>query len=692
MEELEQIIAVKAVGDWELEVLVPFGGPHAGKDLQGEYFNESTNFHLDKYTPPAVYYHGYGDNGQPAGDPQFIGKTVGHRLEDGVGVWLRVILDKANEIAQKLWDNRNNLVSSSGSISHLVRRTRDGLLTHWPLAEISIFETITGKRPANSYAVALPVMKSVYLQAGIDLPDELQNNDPEGAEANADSAKGGNANKSKGDFEMEKTVEEIVAEALKKQEEARVAAEAAKKAEQERIDAAVKAAREEERAEAAKSRRLPTGGQAPYAAKFGELWKYDNLETGDIALGIEILNGAHAANPGKARGASKAMVQALAVRALEGADSKEKDLTHAVKAALIEGGLNPAIKSDEVMQQDLTSYGDEWVGVGYGSRLWEQIRTDPSPVLNKLPMTEIPQGYETFYDPTEGADPTWYKVPETTDENATTKIPNATVTSSKTGTGRANETLAKAGARIQWSGELNEDSLIPQLPEQRRKLVVSGQEQLAAIVINGDTATGASTNINDIAGTPAGTETFLMVNGFRKLALVTNAANSRAAGALDVMDFLATVKLMGLGGKNSLDRSKVSILFDLWTHWKALELPEVLTKDSFSQPTIEGGRLTGIFGYETIPTEFMHFANQDTTYGLKANSAGKLDLDTAANNLYGSILAVRWDRWKFGWKRRMTIETERIARYDAYEIVALMRFGLKYFDTEASAISYGVIV
>ena len=65
-------------------------------------------------------------------------------------------------------------------------------------------------------------------------------------------------------------------------------------------------------------------------------------------------------------------------------------------------------------------------------------------------------------------------------------------------------------------------------------------------------------------------------------------------------------------------------------------------------------------------------------------------MNTDGNNLYGSILGVRWDRWKFGWKRRATIETDRIARADAYEIVSLMRFGLKYYSTEAAAITFYV--
>jgi hypothetical protein len=243
---------------------------------------------------------------------------------------------------------------------------------------------------------------------------------------------------------------------------------------------------------------------------------------------------------------------------------------------------------------------------------------------------------------------------------------------------------------VNYTGELEEDSLIPWLAELRRDMTSEATEVLEHIVIDGDTATDATTNINDIGGTPAGAEAFLLFNGFRKLALVTNTANSRAAGTLAIEDYLETVKLMGLAGKNAVDKTGVGLIVDLWTHWKSLELAEVKTRDVFAQPTIESGMLTNIYGYPVIATPNMHRANQDATYGLKANTAGKVDLDTASNNATGSILAVRWDQWRFAYKRRMSFEVQRDAISDSSVIVVMMRVGMNYRDTEAAAISYGI--
>jgi hypothetical protein len=157
-----------------------------------------------------------------------------------------------------------------------------------------------------------------------------------------------------------------------------------------------------------------------------------------------------------------------------------------------------------------------------------------------------------------------------------------------------------------------------------------------------------------------------------------------------VEDYLETIKLMGLAGRNAINKKLVSFIIDLHTAWKSLELTEVKTKDVFSAPTIENGTLVNIWGYDVNASAFMHYANQDATYGLKAQTNGLVDLDTASDNTTGSILAVRWDQWQFGIKRRMTIETQRIPQADATQIVALMRWGLTQRDTEASAISYGV--
>jgi hypothetical protein len=206
------------------------------------------------------------------------------------------------------------------------------------------------------------------------------------------------------------------------------------------------------------------------------------------------------------------------------------------------------------------------------------------------------------------------------------------------------------------------------------------------LLIDGDTETSSSTNINSIGGAMSTSAVYSLLNGFRKYPLVTVTGNSRSAGALSDEDFLETAKLLGAAGIGA-DINKVTFISDLNTYWKALQLATVKTRDVFQSATLEGGVLNRVYGFEYKPSAFMHYLST----ARKANSAGKVDQTVTTNNLYGAILAVRWDQWRMKQKRRMTIETDRWIESDTNMIVAMARWGLGYRDTTyAAAISYGV--
>jgi hypothetical protein len=321
--------------------------------------------------------------------------------------------------------------------------------------------------------------------------------------------------------------------------------------------------------------------------------------------------------------------------------------------------------------------------------LWESIR-GANVVVNRVPSEVVPDGYSSKYWPLESTDPTWYKVAEATASDSTLKVPAATVAASQLATANKQLTLGKIGARSLYTGELVEDSLVAFAPNLRRQLQVSGAEVIEHLFIDGDVETSANKNINDIAGTPGATDVFLTFDGFRKLALITNTANSRsAAGTLTVEDFKNTLKLMGVAGIAGSDPTKVAFIVDYNVMWAMLDLPELKTRDVSSFATIENGFVTRMYRTEVLYAYQMHRASASTN-ARKANTAGKVDLDTDSNNTTGSILTVRFDQWKQAYKRRMTLETTRIANADSWEIVALCRLGLTNRDNEASAITYNV--
>ena len=163
-------------------------------------------------------------------------------------------------------------------------------------------------------------------------------------------------------------------------------------------------------------------------------------------------------------------------------------------------------------------------------------------------------------------------------------------------------------------------------------------------------------------------------------------------------DYIETAKLIGNAGIGGSDPTKVTFIVDPHTYWKSLQFDEVKTRDVFAMPTLENGMLTGLWGYPLKRSYFMHYAGvllasvTTAAYMNLANSAGKVDQTTEANNTKGAILAVRWDQWALRWKRRMSLEVSRYPESDTNQIVAMLRFGLGYRDTDASAISYNLTV
>ena len=711
-EELIEFAAIKAVGDWELDVrAIPFDS----KDADGQWFDADTDIVPERFNRPVItHYHGLKESA-----PEFIGEPI--KLEKKAdGWWVRVVLDKAKAISSKLMEaaKAGTLVASSGSIRHLARLVQNGQtipydkqlpgrVSYWPFAELAIFDTRDGYRPANWRAVAYPALKSVYEQAGIDWPDIENPSDKDAAKGEKQSAapeqREENNEKPTGVKTMEKEEIQVMVDAGVKSgieaafKASRDTAEAEAKAkadEQARIDEAVKAEKVKWEEEAAKSRRLPFYGEdAPVVGKFGFTRKYNNLSGADLAFAIDVV---------KASGKRPSEDAYKAVAVKLGDESKEHEYARAGNDALKAAGYafdGDAIKADELNRSTLTSYGDEWVVTANSSALWEQIRQSTQ-IVSKLPSIEVPQGSEAIKIPLESTDPVFYKVAQAASDAATGGLstPAPTVTSSRLGTTNTTLTVSKMGARVRWTGETDEDSIVPFAPQLRKQIATVASEYMDHVVLDGDTRATASTNINDITGTPASTHAFLLANGFRYLALATSGRN-RSGGALDEDDFVETMRLLGTSG-GAADPSKCAFIVDPHTYMKMLmEITALKTADVYpGNPTIQSGVITSIWGYPVIRSFSMGYVykyggHTMTGYENKFNTAGKVDQDTTSgsNNTTGTILLPRFDRWFFGWKRRMTMEVTRHPEWDGSEIVAMTRFGLIYRDTtNAVACTYNV--
>ena len=302
-------------------------------------------------------------------------------------------------------------------------------------------------------------------------------------------------------------VQAMIQDALKADREAQRVEAENQRARQEEIDTAVKAEKDKWEAEAAKAGRLPFNGNAPYVAKYPENWKYDNLDDSQLSFMIHTLH--EGQKSGRSQGgASEASMKTFAQRAMDSNEPKFGQMREALKS-------HGVTKAHEVQYSTLASYGNDFVPTFNSNQLWANI-VEATQIAAMLPSVVVPQGSESITIPVEGANPSFYVVAQATAQTSNLGHPTATVTSSRKGTTSKTLSVAKLGCSTLYTGELEEDSIIPWVPYIRNAIVQEGGYVLDHVIIDGDTETATTTNINDIDSAPAGTEPFMLLNGFRK--------------------------------------------------------------------------------------------------------------------------------------------------------------------------------
>lgn len=149
---------------------IPFGGPFAGKDFDGEYFDAETDIKPHWFKArPVIFHHGM-DNA--AKDEDYGEQELDEEAKTD-GWWSTVWLNRSArywaEVDQLL--RASKMFGSSGAISHLVRTNHDtGHIEVWPHAEQTL--TVT---PANPYArITASKALAGFTDAGISLDDAIK--------------------------------------------------------------------------------------------------------------------------------------------------------------------------------------------------------------------------------------------------------------------------------------------------------------------------------------------------------------------------------------------------------------------------------------------------------------------------------------------------------------------------------------
>jgi hypothetical protein len=361
-------------------------------------------------------------------------------------------------------------------------------------------------------------------------------------------------------------------------------------------------------------------------------------------------------------------------------------LVDAHKRGLSRGPSESLTNAVKAMDTAEAGYGLELMGAQYDRSIWDIARSQ-SKIFGLIP--QVPLTDATAYFPVAADIPEMLLVGESTSSTATN------YTTSPTGFNRVQVTPKKFVVHQMWSGELEEDSIVPFVAELRNSLATSIGYYMDSLVVNGDTTNAATGNINLDDADPADTKHYLAFDGMRQAALVANTANSTSlAGAPTLAAVLAAKGLMIDRSYlhewgNPLDPSDLVITCDYDTYFKLLSLDQVVTVDKFGpNATVLTGQLASLAGHPVIPSVVLS----------KTKANGKVSA-TAGNNTKGQILLFNRRAFKIGMRREVRIETERLPATDQNRLVATARVGFgRYTPTgaasgiEGAALIYNVTV
>lgn len=345
------------------------------------------------------------------------------------------------------------------------------------------------------------------------------------------------------------------------------------------------------------------------------------------------------------------------------------------------GAYQRAIRAMDTAE---SGFGSQLVGAQYVGDLWDAPRKLGRifPLIDSWEMTD-----PTAYLPVEVDIPEMLFVSENTANNS------SDYTTVKTGSQRVQVDAKKFIIHQMWSGEMEEDSIIPFVPFLRRQAAYSVAHYADSLVLNGDTTNAGTGNINLDDADPADTKHYLAFDGIRHAALVDNTSNGvDVAGAITLAQLnnlrslmIDSTRLVDWGHPTSSD--DLVYVSDPFTADKVAMFDEYLTVDKYGpQATVFNGEAGRILGHRHISSIAMS----------KTEADGKVST-TGGNNTKGQVAAFNRRGFKVGWRRRVMVETERLPGRDQTRIVYSLRMGFGRFTPtgaasgiEAAAVAYDI--
>lgn len=305
--------------------------------------------------------------------------------------------------------------------------------------------------------------------------------------------------------------------------------------------------------------------------------------------------------------------------------------------------------------------GDELVPTGMAAELWQDFFS-ASRVAADIPTQPMPT--DPFDMPLGLGDVTWRKGTQ-----------NTAPTASDPATAKSTLTATEQVAEVDWSYDLDEDSVVAVLPALRQRIGLSGGEQMDAFTINADATNAGTGNINLDDADPPDDSYYLSAgqDGIRHLALVDNTGQASGVGAaIDDAKMVAILKLLG---KYGLDYGNCRIVPDIATYFTMLGMTNVATVDKYGpQATVLSGELARYRGIPVIPSASVPLTEAD----------GKVST-TGGNNTKGQIVAYNRNLWRVGFRRQLLVEVDRLIQKRQLVMVVSFRIAVAAHGARASA-------
>lgn len=301
---------------------------------------------------------------------------------------------------------------------------------------------------------------------------------------------------------------------------------------------------------------------------------------------------------------------------------------------------DPAVKYVTAVTSDGSGYGAEWVPTGFSADVWQDLHL----------QTLVGGNLEQINMPTLS-----YKLPYVASNTTAYLTSQATdITTSRFGTEADTLTAQGFGAALYFSGEMEEDSIIPVMPVVRQDIARTLAQGLESALLDGDT-TGTHQD-SDVTGS---TDVRKAWNGFRKLALA-DAATKTDGTSFQTSTWRAARTAMGKYGISPSDLICVTgpVGFN-----KLLNLSEVMTVDKYGpNATLLSGELARFDGVPIIVSGQVR---------ENLNASGVYDGSTTTKSY---MLLIDRRRFMLGTRRALTIEDDRFILGDYKLVVAKARW------------------